>query len=245
MKIEDKLSLQILIAMAKGPLTLLRRIFNASICRRRSLDDGELEQAFSQELCTKHRISHDHSDDTGRSTDASGEEQVADSFDGSDSESSDVMPNSEPTSGSSDGSDEESSSSSSPARRRIRARHPLLHAGSSRGSSCTPLNPDAAVFVPRTTAFEPSLQPAQVQAYPNDALKLRETVRALISALEQWEATDAAEDYFQCWQDQSGPDSTVLHATSDVVRNALASLPPDAAAMVRALVDSKLSAETG
>jgi len=222
---------------------LLRSIFEASLCRRRSLDDGKIEVDVSQESCTEHRVSHEHSDDTGRSTDASGEEQVADSFDGSDSENTDVMPNSEPTSGSSDGSGAESSDTSSPARRRIRAQRTSLRSGSSTRISFTRLNSDAAAFVPRTAAFGVPLQPAQGPAYSNDAPKLRETIRSLISALEQWEATDAAEDYFQCWQDQSDPDTTVLRATSDVVRNALASLSPDASAMVRALVDSKLSAE--
>lgn len=222
---------------------LLRSIFAASICRRRSLDDGKIEQDIPQESSTEPHMSHAHSDDTGRSTDASGEDQVPDSFDGSDSEDSDVMPNSEPTSESCNGSSAEDSDASSPVRHRMRPPHTSLRSGRCSRISSTLLNPHAAEFVPRVVAFETNLQPAQVEAYSSTAPNLRESVRALISALEQWETTDAAEDYFRCWQDQSDPDTTVLRATSNVVRNALASLPPDAAAMVRCLVDSKLSAE--
>jgi len=220
--------------MIQGPLVMLQSILEAAICRRRALasvcDECKIQVDISSQMCPEPLPDlHQSSDDTGRSTDASGEEQVADSFDGSDADDSDVMPNSEPTTGSSDGSDAESSGTDTPGPtwHRNRARRTLPRSG-----SATRLNPHAAAFVPATAVLEPTQQ----QASP-----LRGSIRSVIEALEQWEASDAAEDHFHYLQDQSGPDTTVQSATSIVLQNALSSLTPDATAMVRALVDFKLA----
>lgn len=213
-------------------LVLLQTTLEASICRRRAPASSCVESEFDID-------SEQTSDDAGKSTDASGPEQdLADSFDGSDTDHTDVMPNSEPTTGSSDGgSDAESSSTDALNDTWHRQRAPRTKL---RSVLATRLNPHAAAFVPSTPVLQPVVQPV----YPNSTPKLRESIRSVIMALEQWEASTAAEDYYQCQKgDQNDPGATVQSATGAVLQAALSRLTPDDSALFRAMLDTKLASE--
>lgn len=164
------------------------------------------------------------SDDACRSTDTSGPEHVADSFDGSETDNSEIMPNSEPTTGGeTDVSDVEVSATDGPTAAR-------LGNIAGRGGLATRLNPQAACFVP-------SQPPTQEASRP----LLRDSIRSVIRALEDWERSKAAEELYSRQENHNSPTKPLQSHTLSVLQQALANLSLQDAALVRAFVDSKLA----
>jgi len=197
--------------MVNAMITMLQKVHKISCKRRASRTHAPASQLgdVSSRLCTKTLTTlPGFYDDACKSTDTSGPEQVPDSFDGSDSDDSDIMPNSETTAGES--SDLENcimDSSSAATSEHSTLRH-------EQGLRC--LNPQSAV---------PACQ--------NGTDHLRDSIRSVINALNEWEGSTAAED--------CQPNGKVQSHTLAVLEQALSKLTPEDAAMVRAFADAKLT----
>jgi len=199
--------------MVNAMITMLQKVHKISCKRRASRTHAPASQLgdVSSRLCTKTLTTlPGFYDDACKSTDTSGPEQVPDSFDGSDSDDSDIMPNSEATAGESSDLENCIMDSSSAATSEHSA---LRH---EQGSRC--LNPQAAVSVP---------------ASQNSTHHLRDSIRSVINALNEWEGSTAAED--------CQPNGEVQSHTLAVLEQALSKLTPEDAAMVRTFVDAKLT----
>lgn len=83
----------------------------------------------------------------------------------------------------------------------------------------------------------PAADACQQQPHP-----LQSPIRQLIGALEEWEASTGAEDYYSIDQDASGTSASMGNPTLDVLGGAIAKLTPEDAAMVKQYLEHRLSA---
>lgn len=190
----------------------LYNVFKAFCTRRRAAEDTppKLEIYLSGRLHTKSMpTSPACSDGACKSTDTSGTEHVSDSSDGFDTDSSELMPNSEPTTG---------------------GETDLSDVEMPQGGRATRLNPQAACFVPSQSLAQEATGPL-----------LRDSIRAVVRALEDWEGSKAAEEVYSYQENHKSPAKSIQSQTFSVLQQALANLPPQDAVMVRAFVDSKVA----
>jgi len=80
-----------------------------------------------------------------------------------------------------------------------------------------------------------------VPAGQNSTQHLRDAIRSIINALDEWEGSTAAEDLYPCQQHQNRPSGEVQNHTLAVLEQVLSKLSPQDAAMVRTFVDAKLT----
>lgn len=153
------------------------------------------------------------------------------SSDGYDTDDTDLMPNSEPSLG---GSDVETTATEDSGPRRLSDSAAQDFRFCS-GKPAASLNPKAAIFVP---------SPARQEVGRAGVPHLRESIRSVIQALEDWESSTAAEDSDEYTQDENVPSETVQNRTVQVVNNALSHLAPQDAAMIKLFLDAKLASQT-
>lgn len=174
------------------------------------------------------------SDDDCKSTELSGPEQVLDtSSDDSDTDGdeTDLVPNSDLSSGESE-SDLETSGRPRPRELAVR------HAGFARRRRAARRRPRAAAPGPAPAAVE-LLQPAGRSGAPPGG----KSIRAVITALNDWLENDEAEDPSLVKQDLEGPEGDAQRRLVDVLQDALSNIRPQDAAVMTALLDSKLACQ--
>lgn len=175
------------------------------------------------------------STDASASADTSGPEQIADSFDGSDTDNSEVMPNSEPTPGHSDGSVSDTDSlTAGRCRQRGRGGIGVVQDRPAHNGLNSSLNPQASMLAPTSSAHLPAC------AGQSGGPQLRQSIRAVIRALEQWEESAAPEEADVGSQDVASPGGTLQSQTLGVLEEAISTLTTQDARMVQAFLDAKM-----
>lgn len=112
-------------------------------------------------------------------------------------------------------------------------------------SSCDLFPDHCSVKCGQEQAFGPfghSGWPAPAGAYQqHQPHPLLSPIRQLINALEDWEASTGAEDYFGTNQAARGASTSVGNPTLDLLGGAVAKLAPQEAAMVKNYLDDRLN----
>lgn len=192
-----------------------------SLCRRRASADSAKESADNTSPCmwVKDEACPEGYDDDCKSTevndssDTSGPEQADDisSDDSDNSDDIDLMPNSDASSGDEAESDAEPCQSSRPRRFTVQRR-------------CKVTQRQARVKPQAADLVLPASSPAQ---------PMKKSIRAVINALDDWLASNAAEES----QKDGGDFPSQMQ---EVLQEALAKLSPEDAVMMKTLLDSKL-----
>lgn len=212
---------------------MFQNVLVMSMCRRRaSADDAARaapEDAPTPTYVKAVDCAQIPSDDDCKSTDTSGPEQVVDtSSDDSDTDGdeTDLVPNSDSSSGESD-SDLETSCAKS---REFTVQHGRFtrrrHAARRRSRAAAP--------APSAVELQQPLGHSGVQ-------QEGKSIRAVINALNDWLESNESEDPCQSKQDPESPEGDAQRQLVDVLQDALSNIAPQDAAMMKALLDSKLA----
>lgn len=210
-------------------MMLVQNVLSRSLCSRRASTNG-MPGSIAEDVSKKTYMKdvhpealYDNEDDSKSTEDTSGTEQlVDDSSDGSDTDDSDLMPNSDASSAESD------SDSQSCTATRCRDFIAQRRQFSRRRA--------AARLTPRVAVSTPSAVRVQQQSVDQRGPHVRKSIRAVISALDDWLESNAAEDCAH--QSTSGdPQAEMI----DVLQEALSNLSPKDASIMKSLLDAKLA----
>jgi len=212
-------------------LEMLRQIINVSLCRRRVPTSDNSSDEVSKPVYSKLTTRPYAAVALYESTDASGPDNESDSFYGSDAESdsTDLMPNSEPsiidTDSEVDFSDEETSRSS----RRAKIQGWQL----AQSRLATSLNPHAAPFIPGAVALRDE---AVDEGTPQGPYAPVEATRLPLMTSDEGSVVTTEE-----WD--SEPAEVVDPQTLGTLLEALSKLTPAEAGKLRAFLDDHLASQ--
>lgn len=202
----------------------VQNVLSLSLCSRRASTNGMpggITEDVSNEMYMKDvhpEALYDNEDDSKSTEDTSGPEQVVDdSSDGSDTDDSDLMPNS-------DASSAESDSDSQPCSATRCRDFTAQRRQFSRRRAAARLSPLAADSTHSAVGV-------QQQSVDQSGPHVRKSIRAVISALDDWLESNAAES--------GDPQAEMV----DVLQEALANLSPQDASIMKSLLDSKLACQ--
>lgn len=202
----------------------VQNVLSLSLCSRRASTNGMpggITEDVSNEMYMKDvhpETLYDNEDDSKSTEDTSGPEQVVDdSSDGSDTDDSDLMPNS-------DASSAESDSDSQPCSATRCRNFTAQRRQFSRRRAAARLSPRAADSTHSAVGV-------QQQSVDQSGPHVRKSIRAVISALDEWLESNAAES--------GDPQAEMV----DVLQGALANLSPQDASIMKSLLDSKLACQ--